>query len=74
MDLYKAYDCIRYELLIAKLKCYDIENGSPRLLLCYLTNWKQRTKNGSSFSLWRDILRQAYNKDQSLVLFFLMFS
>ena len=55
MDLSKAYDCILHELLIAKLKCYDIENGSLRLLLDYLTNWKQRTKIGSSFSSWCDI-------------------
>ena len=74
MDLSKVYDCIPLELLIAKLKFYDIENVSPRLLLYYLTNSKQKTKNGSSFILWRDILTQVYSKDQSLVLFFLIFS
>ena len=66
MDLSKVYDCIPHELLIAKLKFYDIENVSPRLLLYYLTNSKQKTKNGSSFILWRKIdhrtLQVVYNE------------
>ena len=50
MDLCKAYDCIPHELLIAKLKFCGIGNKSLRLLLDYLTNRKQITKIGSSFS------------------------
>ena len=55
MDLSKAYDCIQHELPKTKLKCYGIDNGSLQLLLNYLTNRKQRTKVGSSFSSWCDI-------------------
>ena len=37
MDLSKAYDCIPHELLLAKLKCCGIGDGSLRLLSDYLT-------------------------------------
>ena len=52
MDLSKANDCIPYELLVAKLHCYGVNNTSLKLLLDYLTNRKQRTKIGSFFSSW----------------------
>ena len=55
MDLSKAYDGIPHELLIAKLHCYDVNNTSLKLLLDYLTNHKQSTEIGSSFSSWHDI-------------------
>ena len=54
MDLSKAYDCIRHELLIAKLHCNGVNNTSLKLLLDYLTNCKQRIKIGSSLSSWHD--------------------
>ena len=55
MDLSNAYDCIPHESLIAKLKCYGIDNRILRLLSDYLTNQKQMTKTGSSFISWCDI-------------------
>ena len=55
MDLSKAYNCIPHKLHIAKLKCYSIENGSLRLLLEYLTNWKQRAKIGPFLSSWCNV-------------------
>ena len=37
MDLSKAYDCFPHDLLIAKLKAYDLDNSSLNLLLDYLS-------------------------------------
>ena len=51
MDLSKPYGCISHELLVAKLEFY----GLDELILDYLSNRKQRTKIGSSFSYWFDI-------------------
>ena len=55
MDLSKAYDCISLELLVAKLECYGSDELSLKLILDYLSNHKQRTTTGSSFSDWFDI-------------------
>ena len=41
MDLSKANDCIPYELFVAKLHCYGVNNTSLKPLLDYLTNRKQ---------------------------------
>ena len=55
MDLSKPYDCISHELLVAKLEFYGLDELSLKLILDYLSNRKQRTKIGSSFSDWFDI-------------------
>ena len=56
MDLSKAYDCLPHDLIIAKLEAYGFDKNSLKLILSYLTNRKQRVKNGSFFSTWLDIL------------------
>ena len=57
MDFSKAYDCTPQDLLIAKLECYGIDKIGLSLILDYLSRHKQRTKIGSSYSSWYDIIR-----------------
>ena len=49
-DLSKAFDCISYELLIAKLNACGFDIKPLNFILAYFTNRKQKTKIGSSFS------------------------
>ena len=57
MDLSKTYDCIPHNLLKAKLECYGIDKIGLSFILDYLSRRKQRTKIGSSYSCWYDIIR-----------------
>ena len=50
MDLSKAYDCIPYDLLIAKLSAYSFQRNALKLIYSYLTNRSQRVKVGSKNS------------------------
>ena len=55
-DLSKAFDCLSYELLVAKLHAYGFSISALRLIYSYLANRKQRTKINSSYSSWEEIL------------------
>ena len=46
---------ISHELLVPKLECSGLDELSLKIILDYLSNRKQRTKIGSSFSYWFDI-------------------
>ena len=56
MDLSKAYDCLPHDLLVAKLEAYGVGKAALNLISNYLSNWKQRTKIGSSYSDWYEIV------------------
>ena len=49
-DLFKAFDWLDHELLIAKLNAYGFSLPALRLINNYLSNWKQRTRIRNSFS------------------------
>ena len=54
--LFKAYDCLPHDLLIAKLAAYGINFASLKLLHDYLSKRFHRVKIGSICSDWRELL------------------
>ena len=55
-DLSKAFDCLDHELLIAKLNAYGFSLPALRLINDYLSNRRQRTRIGNSFSDWFQVI------------------
>ena len=56
MDLWKAYDCLPYDLIIAKFETYGFDNIGLKLFHSYFSNRKQRVKIRSAISEWIVIL------------------
>ena len=54
-DLSKAYDCLPYDLLMAKLHAYGFSLSSLKMIYSYLTSRKQRVKIKSTYSSWLDV-------------------
>ena len=54
-DLFKVFDCINHELLIAKLHSYGFDIKSLELIHSYLHDRIQRVKINSSFSHWSNV-------------------
>ena len=55
MDLSKAFDTLKHNLLIAKLGVYGVEIDALRYMKSYLTNRKQRLRVNKTFSEWERI-------------------
>ena len=55
-DLSKTFDCIRGNLIIAKLHAYGFEKRSLEFIYSYLTKRKQKIKVDSAFSSWEMLL------------------
>ena len=56
MDLSKAYDCLPHDLMVAKLEAYGLAKESLQLISDYLSYRKQRTKIGSKYSDWANVI------------------
>ena len=56
MDLSKAFDCLKHELLIAKLSAHGFSPNALLLVHSYLSERKQRVKVNGSFSTWRETM------------------
>ena len=69
-DLFKAFDCISHELLIAKLNVYGFDETSLKVIISYLKNRTQTTKVGASFS---ELLNIIYGVPQGSILGPLLF-
>ena len=55
-NLSKAFDCISHGLLVAKLHAYGLSLPALKKIQDYLLNRKQRTKIGSSYRTWENII------------------
>ena len=55
-DLSKAFDCISYDLLSAKLNSYGFSKNALNLINDYPSSRKQRTKVNECNSSWREII------------------
>ena len=55
-DLSKVFDCISYELVLAKLLAYGFGMRALRLIHSYLTKRKQRRRVNGDYSSWEEIL------------------
>ena len=56
MDLSKAFDCIPYELLIAKIHAYGFDLNSLTFFYSYLKNRKQNVKINNTCSIFQILL------------------
>ena len=55
-DLSKTFNCLSYDLLLAKLYAYGLDIPSLKLLHSYLTKRRKRAKINDTYSSWNEIL------------------
>ena len=55
-DLSQEFDCLDKVMLIAKINVYGFSLPALRLINDYLSNRRQRTRIGNSFSDWFEVM------------------
>ena len=55
MDLSKDFDTLPHDLIVLKLKQYQLDDKIVNLTKGYLSNRRQRVKLGNVHSTWQDI-------------------
>ena len=55
-NLSKAFDCLRHDLLLAKLNAYGFTRASLQLIQNFLSDRFQRVRINSQYSSWYEIL------------------
>ena len=61
-NLSETFDCLSYEIIVAKLNAYGFLLSALKLISNYLTDRKKRTKINNLYNSWEDILFR-YRKD-----------
>ena len=56
LDLSKVFDSLNHELLIAKLRCYWLDQNAIEFFKSYLTNRYQYCKMNNTLGDWRKII------------------
>ena len=70
-DLSKAFDCLRLDLLIAKLAAYGFDQPALCFIFSYLSDRAQRTEVNNAYSSYTDI---KYGVPQGSILGLLLFN
>ena len=60
MDLSKAFDSLSHELLIAKLKCYGLDQNAVEFFRSYLSNRYQCCKINNTLGDWRKTIASVH--------------
>ena len=74
MDLSKAFDCLPYDFLIAKVEAYGFGMKYLRFIHGYLSGRKQRMKIGSTFTDRLDLVSVVCPKALFWVLYYSAFT